>query len=92
MKTMIVIGGYAPIRIDRIFLALGKITVTLHFTDIRATNNALKNIREALENYESIMFVGDVNCKVHEPFYSVASDTLNCDICFHFYLEDLEPI
>lgn len=89
---MIVIGGYEPICINKIFLSLGKITVTLHFTDIRATNNALKNIREALENYDSIMFVGDVNCKVNKQFYSVISDTLNRDICFLFYLEDLEPI
>lgn len=92
MNIMIVIGGYEPICINKIFLSLGKITVTLHFTDIRAMNNALKNIRAELDFYDSIIFVGEVNCKVFKSFYSVSSDTLNCDICFHFYLEDLEPI
>lgn len=92
MKAMIVIGGYAPIHIDRIFLTLGKITVTLHSTDIKAINSSLKKIIEELEFYDSITFVGEVSCKVFKPFYYVSSDTLSRDVCFHFLLEDLEPL
>lgn len=92
MRQMIVIGGYAPIHINRIFLTLRKITVALHFTDIRAVNNALKNIKEELDFYDSITFVGEVSCKVFKPFYYVSSDTLSRDVCFHFLLENLEPL
>ena len=92
MNIMVVIGGYEPICINKIFLSLGKITATLHFQDIRETSNTVNDIREELMFYDSIMFIGEVSCKVYKPFFTVNSSLLNNEIYFHFYLEDLEPV